>query len=243
MAGNRGLNWQWRSTGVVLPQRNSWGWDWRILEPVLVSATLALSLHAVVFSVPARLQRPLNSSAWPSMVQAVNVRSVPGSNRSTTHVDQGSPESATVAPGLPVDSRPPTRFEPKVDTGLRSTHDRATPPVGAMAIRVAGVSGDDDFFPRHALDVGPYPAAPVLIEYPPVRGKGGTHASELSIFIDETGKVVNVRVDGQPLPQVMEEAARSAFMDAAFSPGLVDGLPVRSRIRIEVTFQAGAAPR
>ncbi len=63
------------------------------------------------------------------------------------------------------------------------------------------------------------------------------------MFIDETGKVVRVRVETQAFPPEMQEAARSAFMDAIFTPGLVDGLPVRSKIRVEVTFEAGTASR
>jgi periplasmic protein TonB len=84
---------------------------------------------------------------------------------------------------------------------------------------------------------------PVLIDYPSIPGVPGTHVGLLSLFIDETGKVVRVRVDSQTLPLEMQDAARSAFMGAAFTPGLVDGLPVRSRIRVEVTFEAGIPTR
>jgi hypothetical protein len=102
---------------------------------------------------------------------------------------------------------------------------------------------DEDFFPRQALDIGPHPRLPVLIDYPRLEVPGGTHVSELSLFIDETGKVIRVRIDGKALPSAMEEAARSAFMGALFSPGHIDGLPVRSRIRIEVSFEEGTAAR
>jgi hypothetical protein len=84
---------------------------------------------------------------------------------------------------------------------------------------------------------------PVLIDYPSSPGVAGTHVGLLSLFIDETGKVVRVRVDTQTLPLEMQDAARSAFMGTAFTPGLVDGLPVRSRIRVEVIFEAGIPTR
>lgn len=115
--------------------------------------------------------------------------------------------------------------------------------MGNLALRVPGAMGDEEFFPRDALDVGPSPTAPVLIDYPPTGGTTGTHAGILSLFIDEIGKVVRVRVDTQALAPAMQDAARSAFMGATFAPGLVDGLPVRSKIRVEVVFEAGTPAR
>ncbi len=117
-----------------------------------------------------------------------------------------------------------------------------SPQPRGIALRLPGAIGDDDFFARNDLDVGPYPKQPILIDYPPVKA-GGRHVSELSLFIDETGKVVRVRVDNPSLPPEMQEAARSAFMGASFTPGVVDGLPVRSRIRIEVVFEADTPSR
>jgi hypothetical protein len=37
----------------------------------------------------------------------------------------------------------------------------------------------------------------------------------------------------------MARAARAAFMNARFTPGQVDGHPVKSRIRVEVVFDDG----
>ncbi|MEQ1803865.1 MAG: energy transducer TonB [Burkholderiaceae bacterium] len=122
-------------------------------------------------------------------------------------------------------------------------NEKASPPATGLVLRMPGALADADFFSRDALDVGPSPAAPVLIEFPSVPGVSGTHTGILSLFIDETGKVVRVRVESQAFPPEMREAARSAFMDAMFTPGLVDGLPVRSKIRVEVTFEAGSASR
>ena len=122
-------------------------------------------------------------------------------------------------------------------------NEKVSPPAVGLTLRIPGVLVDADFFSRDALDVGPSAAAPVLIDFPSVRGVSGTHTGILSLFIDETGKVVRVRVETQAFPPQMQEAARSAFMDAMFTPGLVDGLPVRSRIRVEVTFEAGTSSR
>ena len=43
-------------------------------------------------------------------------------------------------------------------------------------------------------------------------------------------------VEGKALPQALEEAARSAFHGARFQPGQQEGRAVRSRIRVEVSF-------
>jgi periplasmic protein TonB len=102
---------------------------------------------------------------------------------------------------------------------------------------------DDEFFARSALDVGPHPTQPVLIADPPIEAGSGRHVTILSLFIDENGRVVRIRVDGPTLPEAMEDAARRAFMEATFAAGQVDGLPVRSWIRVAVVFAESAAGR
>ncbi len=62
----------------------------------------------------------------------------------------------------------------------------------------------------------------------------------MTLFIDETGAVVRVRCEGNTLPPAFEEAARNAFMNVRFRPGeLADHGAVKSRIRVEVVFEAG----
>jgi hypothetical protein len=126
---------------------------------------------------------------------------------------------------------------------MNPTMAPVAPPVLGLALRLPGVLGDDDFFSRNALDVGPYPAQPVVIDFPPNVEGGGTHMSELALFIDENGRVVRIRVEGPSLPAAMEEAARRAFMGAEFSPGQLEGLPVRSRIKVEVVFEESPGAR
>lgn len=114
-----------------------------------------------------------------------------------------------------------------------------------LGLSLPGVASEDDqFFARSLLSVAPAPLQPVLIEYPAFTGDAGRYVSELSLFIDETGTVVKVRVDGDPLPPPLEAAARSAFLSARFRPGeLAERGAVKSRIRIEVTFDSREAPR
>jgi periplasmic protein TonB len=214
---------------------------------MLLSAVLVVSLHAAMLSVPVRNEAgaespPGSVGSRPTSVRMLTMpdrpfvveASLPGRVQSSAPL----PPDAAAVPSSQADMVDGDRFAPKATAAAT-----ASPPVRGVAFRLPGVLGDDDFFARSALDIGPYPAQPVLIDYPTVAAGSGTHVSELSLFIDESGKVVRIRVDGPALPAAMEEAARLAFMGAAFSPGQVDGLPVRSRIRVEVVFEEGSAPR
>ena len=62
--------------------------------------------------------------------------------------------------------------------------------------------------------------------------------AQLTLFIDESGYVQRVRVDGPALPPLLEEAAVNVFRQARFSPGQVGTQVVRSMIRIEVNFES-----
>jgi hypothetical protein len=97
------------------------------------------------------------------------------------------------------------------------------------------------------LSRAPSPQASIEIPFPPDVDNEVHLTAALSLFIDETGVVQQVRIDSPILPPPMEEAARTAFLRARFSPGEVDGRPVRSLVRVEVTFDSegthsGSAP-
>lgn len=58
----------------------------------------------------------------------------------------------------------------------------------------------------------------------------------LQIWIDGTGKVVQVLVEDSGLPQVFADAAKKAFMAASFSPGTLGDQLVGSVVRMEVRY-------
>ncbi len=113
---------------------------------------------------------------------------------------------------------------------------RASPPQPAFGLVTAAGESDADYYPRADLSLAPAPLDAIVIDYPPIADDSGHHVSELSLFIDEAGRVTRVRVDGEALPPALEQAARAAFMSARFRPGEVEGRAVKSRIRIEVVF-------
>jgi hypothetical protein len=240
MARDRELTEECRITGALVgPARKL---HRHPLEPILVSGLLAMSLHAALLSVPVREARAPVQTGGSGLSEAMSVRILarrvePGIGASNEHVAAVGP---TLSIGLASGRVPEESARGVLVSRLGSAS--ISPEPGGLALRLPGVLGEDDFFGRQSLDVPPVPVAPVLIEYPAAGENAGTHASELTLFIDEAGNVVRVRVDGQ-LPPAMEAAARSAFMGARFAPGHVDGLAVRSKIRIEVLFEEGTPRR
>lgn len=217
--------------------------DLRRIGPLVA---LVVAAHGVLLAAPR--QPPVASGAPLPHAQAVQFRVVDATPRATPQPRQPiatrSDVSATAA--LP----PPAALPPATEPAPRAvdpepavaTAAPVLPPADAwLGIALPGVATEDDqFFPRTLLSVAPAPLAPVLIEYPAFQGDAGRYVSELSLFIDETGTVVKVRVeDGDALPPPLEAAARNAFLNARFRPGEVAELgAVKSRIRIEVTFDS-----
>lgn len=55
----------------------------------------------------------------------------------------------------------------------------------------------------------------------------------MHLFVDLHGKVVSIAFEGEPTPAVQEQV-RAAFMTMEFMPGLRQGQPVPSRIKIGI---------
>jgi len=210
---------------------------------------LVVAAHALMLSIPR--QAPMASGSSSSSTQAVQFRvidlpSAPAALPAMVASDEDAPRR-TLAP-LPA-------FVTRATAPIERTELLRSPPPSEVAgmppaqnwlgLSLPGVATDDDrFFARSLLTVVPAPLQPVMIDYPAFAGDAGRYVSQLSLFIDETGVVVKVRVDGDPLPPPLEAAARSAFLSARFRPGEVaEHGAVKSRIRIEVTFDSREAPR
>lgn len=206
----------------------------RRIEPLLASAVFALSLHVVVLSIQVQSQVPVlaidTGGGQVISVRAVGVGSTEALTRSSASVSRNASQTE---PGEP---RPAESTQPAESDAIPI----AAPPLPFRGERIL-VAVDEEYFPRQLLDIGPNPQSPVRIDYPSSSDIGYSRVGEFSLFIDQAGRVVRFRAEGRRLPAPMEEAARAAFMGADFSPGLIDGLPVRSRIRIEVTFEVGVA--
>ena len=108
--------------------------------------------------------------------------------------------------------------------------------VDASAVPVEGDPEWADYLPRSKLTQAPQALGSLQVPFPAV-GIGAVDLKlTLTAYIDEFGEVREVRVDAGPVAPEFAEAARSAFSRARFTPGLIGDIPVRSRLRAEVSF-------
>lgn len=101
-----------------------------------------------------------------------------------------------------------------------------------------GEAAELTYFGREDLDLAPKAQGIVQIAYPPGVPGNELQAGRLTLFIDEHGTVQRIQVLDQSLPPPFQEAARNAFLQARFAPGERAGRNVRSRIDVEVVFDA-----
>ncbi|MFM2056874.1 MAG: hypothetical protein RLY71_1259 [Pseudomonadota bacterium] len=97
------------------------------------------------------------------------------------------------------------------------------------------------YLPRSALTESASPLDMIELPYPD-QAPSGDFRAELTLFIDPDGAVRRVRIEEGALPAALADAARQAFLRARFAPGSIDGVAVRTRMRIEIEFSAGPRP-
>lgn len=174
-----------------------------------------------------------------------------------------APAPADAAPpSLPGWAATPTAPAPARETTPIAAPDEPRPPLAAAAAddgvaaspiaRPVGNGsdtghddGDDRYLARSQLDEPP--AAQAEIELPfPATAPLGSYRAVLTLFIDASGLVQRVRTErteGAGLPPSLDDAARQAFLAARFDPGVKNGQPVRSRIRVEVLYSTELLPQ
>jgi hypothetical protein len=78
--------------------------------------------------------------------------------------------------------------------------------------------------------------APRPLEEPPVhlllRMMARPGVAQLVLSIDEAGTVTNIEIDSSTLPLAVSERAAAMFGAVRFSPGRIDGVAVKTRVRI-----------
>jgi len=96
---------------------------------------------------------------------------------------------------------------------------------------------DAAYLRRSELTVPPEPIDAIIIpDLPPAAmAATGPRTFILTLFINEAGLVERIRVETAAIPQAIEEVARRAFEQARFTPGELNGRPVKSSMRIEVS--------
>ena len=209
----------------------------RRVAPLVI---LVAALHAALLAIPVRSARPHSAMtvSSPMLARVVEVRRL-GTEPATQQV-MADPKpwklmSALVAPVELAKASLPTIPETPTLAATVAPPE-VSPPLEALHLVGPGFDSDAEYYPRSMLSSAPTPGDMVDIDYPLIPGDTGHHVSELTLFIDETGRVARVRVDGDELPPALEAAARAAFLQARFRAGEADGKLVKSQIRVEVVF-------
>lgn len=212
-----------------------------------VAGALAVSAHAAVAVAcwQAGLRHPpaRAGSATPTAPHVVRLSSLPSWRLApapavTRHPEVAGPmQHAHAAPSTAFEL-PPLSVQPS--------------PVAASPLAQEATWAEPDsphgeaptYLPRHALDEGPNPRTEVLIHFPPSTNDDGRRSGRFRLFIDEQGVVQAVLPldDEATLTPAMVVSTRTAFLGTVFSPGIKGGRPVRSRIDVEVNFDALPLP-
>jgi periplasmic protein TonB len=223
------------AAGSPAPRRT----DLRRVGPVVA---LVIAAHGLLLAIPRQAAiaagAPTSASVQLRLIEVIAPQ--PVASPVPASIDDGEPDrvrqpSSVATPPSPERrekaSEPMPAAPPLLVPQARTWLDMALP----------GVPTDDDLYlARALLSVVPAPIDAVVIGYPAFEGDAGRYVAELSLFIDETGSVVRVRVDRGPLPPALEDAARKAFVQARFRPGEhAEHGVVKSRIRVEVVFEGG----
>lgn len=95
------------------------------------------------------------------------------------------------------------------------------------------------YFSPSELDRKPEAVGEIPLDYPAHLPLVARSRIVLSLLIDERGEVDKVIVEANDAPPELEKLASRAFAGARFTPGLRNGAAVKSRLRVEVTFESG----
>jgi TonB family protein len=178
---------------------------------ILISATLHFALIAL-------LSATISPSPAPGQVSIVlQVNLLKHKNKPPIPLSQ---------PSLPPGS-PDTPLEQKI-TGFASP----APPE-----KLVGIPLKTRYYDVTELDETPKPLTSVEPQYPPealARHEGST--VQLELFIDEKGEIESLEAISTDSAEMFRESALSAFEQQRFSPGLKNGIPVKSHIKITVKF-------
>jgi hypothetical protein len=209
--------------------------------PLASAVVLSLIFHAVLLVLGFRGEDGLTSSY---LSGAVAQR--PLLNVTLTHsrpleravgVDDSPASAAEMLQVVPV---PVT--SPRPEHGAAPKNEGADLPEQVMPSSALGKTQLEGYLPPSRQTVPPKPLQDIRIPWPPGLPTTGRRSAFFTVFIDETGMVREMVVDGPTLTPTMEEETRRVFMNSRFSPGQAGGVPVKSMLRIEVVFELELSP-
>jgi protein TonB len=220
------------STSTLPDSRTSW-------QRFGIALLLSAALHAwLVVALPVKPSRHAGrpgralEARLVAMDEPAPAKPAPLSGRKEPVVQA---QDAVAPRPEPVKAAPEPPPEP-----LPQAESRVEPPPveGPPGIEVPQVE-DPEFYPARMLDLFPKPVAEVELRYPPLADKEDLNGTvTLLLLIDELGMVVKASVVEADPPGYFEDAAIAAFRSVLFTPGQRDGKVVKSRLVVQVSFDA-----
>ena len=210
-----------RSTTLALTQTRRAPWSES--TPRRLSVALALSglLHAAAFFSPYLGQ----STRAAAPLAALRERFA-------------TPLEARLLPAQEPDAaaRPQSSAAPR-PAAARPRAQRRAEGIGLLPLAAPAYYATDQLSKR------PQPLAAADVETPEIRAVVASGKMVLRLWIDPSGAVVEVDVEKSDLPAMFARTAIAAFKALRFTPGEIDGRPVGTLMRIEVSYDDGRAPR
>ncbi len=181
-----------------------------------VATVVSIVLHSVALSA---LNAPQGIAAGPRAASVLTARFSPLTREALAR--------GANAPAMPD------------DTASKTTDDRsdANSKPAEAGIKLPGVPVPSPrYYLGSELDQRAIPLQAIEPEYPVAAGvRNG--ALMLRLLIDEHGRVDDIIAARAEPEGVFESSARSAFAGARFSPGVREGVPVKSQLLVEVNYR------
>jgi TonB family protein len=157
--------------------------------------------------------------------QQAEAAAQPGAPDSGTALEQAAlPQRLQDRPALPTVPTVPTLLPTPAPAPTDPAPPAPVPPAASEAVLDSA-----------ALDASPILLSTVTLEYP-LSAHNREGVVTLAIVVSGSGAVEDVSVLKASPPGFFEAAALAGFRNARFSPGLLGGLGVKSRMVIEVEF-------
>ncbi len=204
------------------------------------SVALHLGLALGLGMPPAEPAAGSATAAHRPRLQMVTATQAPGSTRPLAPVPTPAVRRLPASTGPVARAWPDLDHLPPTSAGTPASSPARTDGLQAATDHDRDAAADGDYLPRDQLTRGPVPQQSIDLVYPDL-APVGQFRTVLTLFIDDQGVVRRVRFDEADetgLPPVLEEAARQTFLRSTFTPGELDGRPIRSRLRIEVAYTA-----
>ena len=206
-------------------------------KQIFILGSLLLHLVPAVL-IGAEIQEFRFSAASLPREQILQVNLLPSvpssipSNKFSGPEKESSPQEVS-SPSSPSFKRAPTSSASTVDEALlrqEKTVEEVDSPAGSPDLPLLYLSGGE-------MDERPWPDMPLLIPFPDVPWEGGHIEGVVEIFVEVDGTINHIQIKDSTLPPAFEHMVLDTFKQAKFKPGIKNGKPVRSIMKILVEFE------